>query len=214
MPSLLIFNRGVQINSLKFLATVGGGIFAGISIGISAVDVPARRELEPKAALTQWRAMFLRAKRVQASLALCCGLSSFAVGYLAKDHVWLVGGSLMVSMLPFTLLAIMPTNNKLLDTKVWNTKSYFLVFFNYLFNAAWFIISSLDGTWRRIHPGAHRILGEITSRSHHSELRCLRPIGLATALSHVLWKLFFRVYYHCITRGILHMKQRFRVYYL
>lgn len=115
---MLHFNNGLQVNSLKFLATVGTGIFAGVALSINVLDVPARRELDPKAALTQWRAMFIRAKRLQGTLAMSTGLASFAVGYLTKDPLWYVGGSLMVGMLPYTYLAIMPTNYKLLDSKV------------------------------------------------------------------------------------------------
>ena len=63
MPSTVFyFKHDVQLNSLKFLATVGTGIFAGAAFAINVVDVPARRELEPKAALTQWRAMYNRGK--------------------------------------------------------------------------------------------------------------------------------------------------------
>lgn len=127
MPSISTFLvRDVQINSLKFIATVGTGLFAGVALGVSVVDVPTRRELEPEAALKQWCGMFNRAKLLQAPITLVSGLASLAVGYLKKDPIWYLGGSVMLGMGPFTQFAIMPTNKKLLNSEVSNNFMCFL----------------------------------------------------------------------------------------
>ena len=192
MPSTTVFyfKHDVQVNSLKFLATVGTGIFAGAALAINVFDVPARRELEPKAALTQWRAMFNRAKKMQASIAVGSALASLAVGYLSKDRLWYAGGCMMLGMLPYTLFAIMPTNNKLLDSNVRLTTntSISMIGYEHWLNVIRYcalLYLRIDGSGGRVDTCAHRVLVEIASRPHARKLRRVRPICLATALSDI-----------------------------
>jgi uncharacterized membrane protein len=52
---------------------------------------------------------------MQASLAIVSFVSATANWVLTTNIVWLVGGMLIVLVVPFTLIAILPTNKKLLN---------------------------------------------------------------------------------------------------
>jgi uncharacterized membrane protein len=58
---------------------------------------------------------YRRAAIMQASLAILGFLASMLVWLRGNDVWWLVGGLLLVLVVPFTLIVIMPTNRKLLD---------------------------------------------------------------------------------------------------
>ncbi len=52
---------------------------------------------------------------MQASLAVVGLLSSIAAWFAGATFWWLVGGVLLGSVIPFTLIVILPTNNQLLN---------------------------------------------------------------------------------------------------
>jgi hypothetical protein len=97
------------------LATLCAGLFAGAAIYITFVEHPARLECGTALAATEFGPSYRRATRMQASLA--------AVGLVAALVAWgqgrglavLIGGLLLGVVIPFTLLVIRPTNNRLLD---------------------------------------------------------------------------------------------------
>ena len=66
-------------------------------------------------ALTEFAPSYHRATVTQVSLASVGFLSALAAWRLRSDARWLVGGGLLVSVIPFTALAILPTNKQLLD---------------------------------------------------------------------------------------------------
>jgi uncharacterized membrane protein len=47
-------------------------------------------------------------------------LSALVAWRLRSDSRWLIGGGLLVSVIPFTALAILPTNKQLLDPETAN----------------------------------------------------------------------------------------------
>jgi hypothetical protein len=100
---------------LKFLALLSAGIFTGSAFYLTTVEHPARMSLGVEDALQQFRSSYKRAAPQQATLAIVCFLSSAAVALLTRDWLWLLGGSLVGAVVPFTLLFIMPTNRLLLD---------------------------------------------------------------------------------------------------
>ena len=111
-------NHDLHIKSLKFLATVGTGVFAGVALSANVVEMPASKGLELKAALAHWRETFVRARPLQSALSLVSGLCSLTVGFLTEDPLWYAGGCVMLGLWPYTYLAIRPINHKLLDFKV------------------------------------------------------------------------------------------------
>jgi hypothetical protein len=100
---------------LKLLAVLSAGMFAGAAFYLTTVEHPARMSIGIAPALQEFRASYNRAAPQQAALATVCFLSSAAVAVLTRDWIWLVGGCLLGAVVPFTLVAIMPTNRRLLD---------------------------------------------------------------------------------------------------
>jgi len=65
--------------------------------------------------LREFRPSYRRAAVMQVALAVV-GTAAALLRFAASGHSgWLVGGALLVSAIPFTLLVIMPTNTRLLD---------------------------------------------------------------------------------------------------
>lgn len=102
------------VAALQFVAALTGALFAGAALYINAAEHPARMSLETRAAALQWAPSYQRATWLQAPLALLslvCGISAWLLG---AGTSWLVAALLVGAVVPFTFMAIMPTNNKLL----------------------------------------------------------------------------------------------------
>ena len=101
-------------------ATLSAGLFAGASVYINLVEHPARIQAGTKVALMEFAPSYHRATVTQVSLAIVGFLSALAAWRLRSDSRWLIGGVLLVSVIPFTALAILPTNKQLLDPETAN----------------------------------------------------------------------------------------------
>ena len=99
----------------ELVSTLTAGLFTGAAIYINLVEHPARIECGTDLAVAEFRSSYKKAARMQASLALSGFLSSVAAWFLGSSLGWLVGGMLLGIVIPFTLVAIMPTNKRLLD---------------------------------------------------------------------------------------------------
>ena len=104
----------------ELLATLSSGLFAGASIYINLVEHPARMEAGTNLALTEFAPSYDRATVTQVSLASVGFLSALVAWRLRLDSRWLIGGGLLVSVIPFTAVAILPTNKQLLDPETAN----------------------------------------------------------------------------------------------
>jgi Anthrone oxygenase len=100
---------------LEALATLSGGLFAGAALYISLVEQPARMECGIEVAVTEFGPSYRRAARLQATLAAVGFLAAIIASLLDRSPLVLVGGLLLGSVIPFTLLVIYPTNERLLD---------------------------------------------------------------------------------------------------
>ena len=99
---------------MEFLATFCCAIFSGAAVYINAVEHPARMSCGVKVALSEWAPSYKRATVMQASLAVL-GFVFSIIAWLVGSGIWvLVAGTLLVLVAPFTLVVIMPTNNRLL----------------------------------------------------------------------------------------------------
>jgi uncharacterized membrane protein len=120
----------------ELLATLSSGMFAGASLYINLVEHPARMQAGTHVALAEFAPSYRRATVTQVSLASLGFLSALVAWRLRSDARWLVGGGLLVSVVPFTALAILPTNKQLLDPATANDPD---------------LAESLLNRWGRLH---------------------------------------------------------------
>ncbi len=103
---------------LEIIATLSAGLFAGAAIYIDLAEQPARKQIDTAAALKEWRPSYKRAAVVQPLLAAVGFLSALGAWLMGASVWWLVGGLLLVAVIPYTLIVVFPTNNKLLDPAI------------------------------------------------------------------------------------------------
>ncbi len=96
------------------LALVIAALFTGAALYVSVAEQPARLKLDDKALLTQWKPSYKRGFAMQATLAVLGFLYGVFAWYQTDRNGFLVGADLLVANWPWTLIAIMPTNNKLM----------------------------------------------------------------------------------------------------
>ena len=94
-------------------AIVAASLFTGAAAYISLVEHPARMGLNDAPLLAQWKPSYARALPIQSGLAVLSGVLGLVAWYFLRDWQWLVGSLVMLANWPFTLLRIMPTNNRL-----------------------------------------------------------------------------------------------------
>lgn len=99
----------------EIVSTLSAGMFAGAAIYINLVEHPARMEGGTELALREFAPSYRRAAVLQGALAAIGLLSAIAAWFMGASFWWLVGGSVLGLVIPFTLIVIFPTNKKLLD---------------------------------------------------------------------------------------------------
>jgi hypothetical protein len=102
------------IHALQFLAALSTCLFAGAAVYINLVEHPARMGCDTKTAATVWAPSYKKATVMQASLAIVGFLAGVAVWFFGGGVMWLVGALFIGAVVPFTFIAIMPTNHQLL----------------------------------------------------------------------------------------------------
>ncbi|WP_082102919.1 DUF1772 domain-containing protein [Sphingomonas sp. Ag1] len=103
---------------LATAALVLATLFAGAALYISLVEHPARLGLADGPLLAQWQPSYKRALPIQSGLAVLGGAAGLIVGYYSADWRWFAGSILLLANWPFTLLAIMPVNKRLMAMQV------------------------------------------------------------------------------------------------
>jgi hypothetical protein len=96
------------------LALIVAALFSGAALYVSVVEQSARLRLPDGALLAEWKPAYRRGFALQAPLALVGGLLGVLAWWQAGHWQWLAGALLMVANWPYTLLAVEPTNARLM----------------------------------------------------------------------------------------------------
>ena len=107
MPSSLAISKSV--------ALLASGLFTGAALYVSFVEHPARIQCGTRLAVTEFAPSYKRGAIMQASLSTIGTLAAIAAWLQGAPPSWLIGGLLLGSLIPFTLIVILPTNKRLLD---------------------------------------------------------------------------------------------------
>lgn len=103
-----------MLRILSVIAVLAAALFAGAALYINIAEQPARLTLDTRSAVAQWAPSYLRATWMQAPLALVSLLCGVAVWLMGGGVGWLMAAVPIGLVVPFTFLAIMPTNKSLL----------------------------------------------------------------------------------------------------
>ena len=100
---------------IELVAVLAATLFTGAAVYISAVEHPARLSCGTEIAATQWKPSYKRATIMQVSLAITAGLLGILRSVQGGGPLWAWAALLLLTVIPFTLIVIRPTNNRLLD---------------------------------------------------------------------------------------------------
>jgi uncharacterized membrane protein len=103
---------------LELVATLCTALFAGAAIYINLVEHPARMECGTSLAVRQWRPSYRRATVMQAGLALVGCVSGVGAWLVGRGVVVLLASLVLATVIPFTLIVILPTNHALQDPRL------------------------------------------------------------------------------------------------
>jgi uncharacterized membrane protein len=98
---------------LSLIAVLACTLFGGAAIYINLVEHPARLSCGTELAATEWKPSYERATRMQASLAIVAAIAGAVLWLRGSGPLWLWGASLIFAVVPFTLVVIRPTNERL-----------------------------------------------------------------------------------------------------
>lgn len=99
----------------ELAATLATGLFTGAAFYIHFVEHPARMEYGPPLAVKEFTASYKRAAIMQPSLAFAGFLAGILSWLSGATIWWLIGGASMGFLFPFTIIWMLPTNNRLND---------------------------------------------------------------------------------------------------
>jgi len=99
----------------EFTAILCAGIFAGAAVYVNLVQHPAAARLGTLTAVQFFRPMDARAAPLQGSLAAVGSLAALWAWWSGSGRLWLAGAIFLGFVIPFTVLVIKATNDRLQD---------------------------------------------------------------------------------------------------
>jgi uncharacterized membrane protein len=100
---------------IELMAVLACALFTGAAVYITVVEHPARLSCGTEIAATQWAPSYKRATVMQASLAAVAGFLGIVRAVQGGGSLWVWAASLILGVIPFTLVVIRPTNTRLLE---------------------------------------------------------------------------------------------------
>lgn len=97
------------------VAVLACSLFAGAALYISFVEHPARLSCGTEIAAAQWAPSYKRATVMQVLLALVATAAGITRWLGGGELLWLCGSFCIFSVIPFTIVVVLPTNDKLLE---------------------------------------------------------------------------------------------------
>jgi TM2 domain-containing membrane protein YozV len=100
---------------MLIIAFICTGLFAGAALYVSLVEHPARMSCDVSVALAEFRPSYKRAAVMQVILALGGAVAAIAAFYFGNGVSSLVAGIVLATVIPWTLIVIMPITRQLMD---------------------------------------------------------------------------------------------------
>ncbi len=100
---------------MLILAFICTALFAGAALYVSMVEHPARMASDLAVALAEFRPSYKRAAVMQVILATGGVVAAITAYYFGNGVSTLVAGIVLATVIPWTLIAMMPINRQLLD---------------------------------------------------------------------------------------------------
>lgn len=110
------------LDHTNIISAMCGGIFAGAAAYISFSDVPALNKSGPNELWRFFPYMYSNAAKMQGSLAAISGTTGLIYSYRIVDSspflgkVWLGGALCFIGIIPYTVLVMMPTNKRIIQS--------------------------------------------------------------------------------------------------
>src|SRR5216117_2839116 len=99
----------------EIIAFICTGLFAGAALYVSVVEHPARMSCDLPVALAEFRPSYKRAAVMQVILAVIGVTGAIVAWYLGRGTSTLAAAIVFATVVPWTLIVIMPINRQLLD---------------------------------------------------------------------------------------------------
>jgi len=101
---------------IGLIALVLASLFTGAAFYITLVEQPARLRLDDRSLLAQWKPSYERGFNMQGTLAAVTAVAGVIDYIQTGNWLWLTGALAIFVNWPYTLIFLIPTNNKLLAT--------------------------------------------------------------------------------------------------
>jgi hypothetical protein len=103
---------------VEILSTLSAGLFTGAAVYINLVEHNARMDCGTDIGVTEFGASYRRGAIFMGILLVVGVISAAAASLINQSAWWLIGGSFLLLPIPYTLLAVLPINKKLLDSSL------------------------------------------------------------------------------------------------
>src|SRR5262249_24067394 len=111
-PSGTRRKAGSMLAATQLVAAFTAILFSGAALYVNVAEHPARMALETRMAVLQWAPSYKRATMLQAPLALVSCAAGVTAWFLGANVWWLAAALIIGSVVPYTFIAVMPTNEK------------------------------------------------------------------------------------------------------